>query len=310
MKVAFALVTLSASVFAQHCLDPPHDPSNGIYHGVTVQFFRYDSNDWRNYRGMANEYFDPTKPTLIYVPGLSTKFKTNGRRLAFKLGINFNLPFLRQYFAENIEENYGYTQHGWNIGMLDHILYTDDSPIAVESKIHSNVTKQSKLNRWRDDNGELHTPCNIPPPVKDLLFDILQNIDPNLELRMVGLSLGAQVVLATAKRMADRFGRNMRVVLLDPIWLTFGTRIEGKSLPEIGFDEGKYIADCGGINFPYLKELWSIIVLKHSCTFHLAPVGSANQTSLCNRFRHTFDCGRNTFPAVHSRYGSQLGAIR
>lgn len=155
----------------------------------------------------GNPYFDPAKPTVIFVHGWQFgNVKDHKRGLV--LGAS------EQALAQK------WRRLGWNFGIFYWNQMADDNLLFAENKIYDPSTYNLT---WRkeDDNLAALTQSNNASPdksVTDLFLDAyykLIDVQEGKQIRLVGHSLGTQLVLNAARLMPPS-QRPARIELLDP----------------------------------------------------------------------------------------------
>ncbi|KAL3895805.1 MAG: hypothetical protein SGCHY_004481, partial [Lobulomycetales sp.] len=224
---------------AGSCVNPPN------LDGTRLTFHARGWNDSIEYdaRLHANgiePYFDPKKPTLIFIPGWAKEYTKRGFQFAFSFRLSY--PHVPEFHGPAIEDDAWFDM--WNVAMYSTTLYSDfPNPREFEAKIYSN-----KNMRWRDGENKVHTPCNTIPDITRLFLAKIRKLpfDPDLELRLVGQSTASNLALAAGSAIADQYREKLRIVLLDPIFFTFGkVRPNGKSVAETAYENGKKIVSNG-----------------------------------------------------------------
>ncbi len=180
-------------------------------------------------KGQNDTYFDPTKPTVIYVHGWESGAGRNSRESM-------------QYSAagqRGQDENLMKYWNGWNVGIFYWNQFADDDglppPYLAEAKIWTPTSttfvsqghgghKEIHVNmRWRKADGSFTEVGSPKKAVAELFLDAYVKalkgyIGPGV--RIVGHSLGNQVVVAmVSKLIAKKYAPiPKRIALLDPYW--------------------------------------------------------------------------------------------
>jgi len=169
--------------------------------------------------GVANPYFTNGQPTLIYIHGWQ-RYKT---------------PLLyRETFDRSAETGIAqdlmmpWKQAGWNTGIFYWNQFGDEPDVKdAEAKIWS--INGPKAMRWRKADGS-YVDSNIDQTAAQLFVSsyksALSGYTGN-NIRLVGHSLGSQMVIVGAKLISDAVDRGeipanllpKRVVLLDPAFI-------------------------------------------------------------------------------------------
>lgn len=197
-------------------------------------------------RQQEQGYFDPKKPTLIFIHGWQPNTVKNKDRL----------DFCYQYQTSETTESpvyntlapwkdYNVAIFYWNqfADELTPVIGPEEGVVSAEAKIYS--TNGSRGMEWKylDNTGALHTcvagdnTCVTPTKdIVDLAFDAYQTALPKFyhqEIRIAGQSLGAQVAIQlTAKIMQQPLlPQPGRLVLMDPFFAPDGKFTAQNQLP-------------------------------------------------------------------------------
>ncbi|WP_234124845.1 cell adhesion domain-containing protein [Clostridium hydrogenum] len=172
--------------------------------------------------GQANPYFDPTKPTLIYIHGWQNgAYKTLHRE-------SFNPSLMDADYGANVNSADYWINAGWNIGIFYWNQFSDEPLVNdAEAKIWSPSGPQGM--RWRLPDGSFQT-TNTPNESAAQLF-VDQYVQAmkgfsGSEIRLVGHSLGNQMVINGGEIISNMVDdgklpanlRPNRIALLDPYW--------------------------------------------------------------------------------------------
>lgn len=157
--------------------------------------------------GKDNPYFNPGKPTMIYIHGWQKEsYKTLFRE-------TFN-PSKNDSFGADVNSADYWINKGWNIGIFYWNQLADEFEVKdAESKIWS--INGPKGMRWRDSNGNYVT-YDVPDVSIGQLFvqaytDAMKDYYGS-EIRIGGHSLGNQVAINAPKLLPNR------VALFDPFY--------------------------------------------------------------------------------------------
>lgn len=240
MTIAPYLVNGVTMIHSRFVADASNCKTDWDQESQSVQIYYYDELDYGFYffdsevgnegswdavgcqkyvSGQPNRFFDPTKPTLIYVHGNAPGSVVNKYRENFKLeggGLNVH--------SHNI-----WKQQGWNVAIFywtqlaDEGIWSSMPPADVEIKIYDNTNSRIGM-RWKKADGSFET-SNVPnAPLRSLFaqkyLEIFNNSYSGSEIRIVGNSLGGNLTLAGLLRL-DRLGATRmpsRVTLMDPFW--------------------------------------------------------------------------------------------
>lgn len=192
--------------------------------------------------GGTNRFFSSSRPTIIYVHG----WQPNGVR-------DFNREnLLLNQGGQNVHTQNAWITAGWNVAIFNWIQLADDDyaaallnkPDTVEAKMY-NPSFAGIGMRWRRTDNSLVTthPSTPRKSVAGLLAEEINKIraaNPNVELRLVGNSLGGNLVMAAISPAINTLPTisgfpNValtkapeRVVLMDPYWCS--TDLAGNSI--------------------------------------------------------------------------------
>jgi uncharacterized protein YjdB len=172
--------------------------------------------------GQPNPYYDPAKPTIIFVHGW--------------LPDQAGAPPTFQYTAVDAEGNLllgtnladAWLDDGWNVGFFYWTSFADENVVtAAENKIW---TADSLLGmRWRSADGTYHVDGTPGVSASVLFYRTYKSVLADYEgetIRLAGHSLGNQMAVALTTQILDgiargEIGENLRpqrIALLDPYW--------------------------------------------------------------------------------------------
>lgn len=172
--------------------------------------------------GQANPYFDPKKPTIIYIHGWQDgAYKTLHRE-------SFNPSKMNKDYGLDVNSADYWIDAGWNIGIFYWNQFSDETFVNdAEAKIWS--PSGPKGMRWRLPDGRFQT-TNVPNESAAQLFvdnykEAMKGFSGS-EIRFAGHSLGNQMVINGAEIISSMVDegqlpanlRPNRVALLDPYW--------------------------------------------------------------------------------------------
>lgn len=186
-----------------------------------VYFFDKDGHAKKYFKGQDNPFYDPKKPTVIYLHGWE---RGTTRR-------NFRERFLTEEVPgfENTWTHQGWKKQNWNTAIFYWNQFADEAEVKdAEKKIW-----QASYLRYMTRSGKLET-SKVNASIADIFYDFYKDmfhssqkvarktdLRLNPQIRLVGHSLGHQLVLATlTKLMVNRAPLPGRVALLDPFWST------------------------------------------------------------------------------------------
>jgi hypothetical protein len=213
--------------------------------------------------GGTNPFFSSAKPTIIYVHG----WQPNAVN---KLNSANNKRYTREQLllnqgGLNVHAQNAFIDAGWNVAIFHWIQLADDDygdlgnkPDTVEAKMY-NPNFAGIGMRWKRTDGQFVTSTTVTPKksVAGLLADEINKIraaNPNVELRIVGNSLGGNLTMAaispsiTTLPTIAGFPNTVvsklpeRVALMDPYWCR-SDLVSGSIVNNLAFGESS------GLNF-------------------------------------------------------------
>jgi hypothetical protein len=214
-----------------------NDPSNFSHsqpdHGL--YWFRGGTDGRKSLgRNQNDEYYNPNRPTMIYVHGWQ-KDSWKGPRTPYEQrreSFRFGHTDTGSFASEDIISEW--VQAGWNVGIFYWDRFADEdetaAPHHAEAKIWS--TAGYKGMRWRKPDGSFVDGFQFSPrkTAMDLFYEAyteaLHHQAPGQEVRVVGHSLGNQMAVRMTRWLSDQVlagnvGSNLlprRIALLDPYW--------------------------------------------------------------------------------------------
>lgn len=195
---------------------------NGTTLDASIYWFGKNNVAQKFVSGQSNQYFDPSKPTVIYIHGWQKDSTTELYRESF------NPSTMDTDYGADVNSADYWVNKGWNIGIFYWNQFSDESEVKdAEAKIWS--TSGSEGMRWRKADGTYET-TNVPTVSAAQLFvnaykEAMSSFSGS-EIRLVGHSLGAQMVINSSKIISDEIDKGdmqskllpNRVALLDPFW--------------------------------------------------------------------------------------------
>lgn len=197
-----------------------------LYDGKTldtgIYWFGKGNVSQKYVKGVTNPYFNPTKPTMIYIHGWQ---KDNTKTLFRE---SFNPSKNDSKNGLNVNSADYWIDKGWNIGIYYWNQLADESEVKdAEAKIWT--TSGSKGMRWRKVDGTYVTTGTPTVSVSQLFVnDYISAMSgfTGSEIRFGGHSLGNQVVTNSTKIISDLINSGTiqskllpnRVALFDPFW--------------------------------------------------------------------------------------------
>lgn len=168
--------------------------------------------------GHAMRYFDPARPTVVYVHGWQRGSMQAGRRENF---------LFEAGEGQSVWTQQAWVDAGWNVGVFYWDAFADEDEVKdAEGKIWSALAPRGM--RWRDASGAYRSGGGWPS-AGELFFHTLVHAlsaGPGTTLRVVGHSLGNQMALRLAEQLGTLATLHpeaaaflpARVALLDPFW--------------------------------------------------------------------------------------------
>lgn len=233
LSTVFLLVFMSLSsiwVSARALTAAPYSP-NGLSAGL--YWFGLNDSNQKFVSGEANTYFDPSKPTMIFVHGWQPYLSNN------MPNFNFN----------STDTAAAWINDGWNVGLFVWNQFSDETTgtltddwfangdppqgaMDAEAKIWTTGGPQGM--RWRDwddlIDGYSDAPAGTPSAAELFYQDYVAAMTAASysggNIRIVGHSLGNQMATRFTKLVHDGITsgavpehlRPTRVALLDPYW--------------------------------------------------------------------------------------------
>lgn len=166
-------------------------------------------------QGEPNLFFDPSKPTLIYVHGWQPNKVNERYRESYELKFGSMIQNVQNYWIDK----------GWNVAIFNWIQIADDDwlmPIETEKKIYDAYNWPYGM-RWKKSDGSFSAKPKPSLSVREMFsaeyLKIIQALAPNAEIRMLGASLGGNLTMAMLRDIAKySFKTPARVTLGDPYW--------------------------------------------------------------------------------------------
>ncbi len=190
------------------------EPDMGLTWVGTGGPWWYNFQEWTP--GEPNPYYDPNKPTVIFVHGWQ-----NG-----SVAKKFE-PSLRLETPNGVDEwtHHAWLEQGWNVGIFHWTSYADEPFVwDAESKMWDAAYGDQQM-QWKESAGSCHREDMLGSGVGTVFYQkyvqALEHQNPNQEIRLVGHSLGTQLVTRLAREIVGRYGTNHRLspnrlVLMDP----------------------------------------------------------------------------------------------
>lgn len=204
--------------------------------------------------GQSNRFFDPSKPTIIYVHG----FQLGGVKNKAREGFHLN------QFGANIHTQNFWKEAGYNVAIFHWVQFADDGflpPDNVEVKIYDSEDLVGM--RWKKPDGSfvLHDQGKTMAELfSDEYRKVFNNSYTGNRIHLIGNSLGGNLVMAGTLKLYE-YGQSKnlmpkRITLIDPYWSQ--NKLYGASgrLPYGAFDT----KDFGGISAEILYNNYDIAI--------------------------------------------------
>jgi len=156
----------------------------------------------------GSNYYDPTKPTMIYIHGWQKGTVESRFRETFYSSRSGrpDIDFANLWIAE-----------GYNVGIIYWNQFADENEVKdAEAKIWS--VNGNKAIRWKDSNGNFHY-GDVDKPVADLIYPqyrLAMSDFRGSEVRFAGHSLGSQVAFRLADLLLDSQRKGEQVTNMLP----------------------------------------------------------------------------------------------
>jgi uncharacterized protein YjdB len=221
--IAIVILAVLVMGFDQNQSSAQSNPEKELDYGLV--WYGRDGNSRMVVADQPNRYFDPNKPTIIFIHGW----------MPDQAG---DPPTFMVEFEDQLGDN-SYTldvarawvEAGWNIGIFYWHPFSDEELVWVaEDKIWTPNAEAGM--RFRDANGNYHTEGAPSVSVSELLLqaylDAMKNFS-GAEIRIAGHSLGNQLAVnLTADLVKEAEAGDIskklipsRLALLDPFWSPF-----------------------------------------------------------------------------------------
>jgi hypothetical protein len=187
---------------------------------VNIYWYGANGMNQRAVPGQANPWFDPSKPTIIYVHG----WQGGTTQKLFRESFN------RTELNGNGDVARAWLDRGWNVGIFYWNQLADEGEVKdAEAKIYTvDSSKFTNATRWRDVYGTYRSGPNLTVTQQfvNAYVSAMQNFT-GPEVRIAGHSLGAQLAITTTSALwkqgkAGTLALNkvpQRVALLDTAYL-------------------------------------------------------------------------------------------
>ena len=170
------------------------DPANFRQLDVNIYWYGPNNQNQRAIRGQANPYFNPSRPTIIYIHGWQKNTTVALVRENFnRLAVNDSADVARPWI-----------DRGWNVGIFYWNQLADENEVKdAEAKIHTtNGTLFTNATRWRDSSGvyRLGPALTVTQQFVNAYKSAMAGYIGS-EVRLAGHSLGAQLAITGASAL-------------------------------------------------------------------------------------------------------------
>jgi Lipase (class 3) len=197
------------------------NPVNFEQLDVNIYWYGPGNVSERAVGGQSNPWFNPSRPTVIYIHGWQPNTTQQRKRESFD----------RTQYNANADVARGWIDRGWNVGIFYWNQLADESEVKdAEAKIYTvDRSKFTNATRWRDVTGTYRPGPDetVTQQFVRAFKSAMQNYSGS-EVRIVGHSLGAQIAVTGTSALwkeskAGTLARNKlpnRVALLDHAYLS------------------------------------------------------------------------------------------
>ncbi len=187
-----------------------------------LYFFDGESDGWKEgdavgtqkfVEGEDNPFFDPSKPTLIWIHGWQNGGVVGRGRPNFRLNSGGIDKYTHQIWKDR----------SWNVAIFHWLQFADELlPYDAESKINAAMENDVNM-RWKKADGSYSEILADATPVAELFaqeYEALTRSLTNPNIRLAGSSFGGQVALHGTERMMNNSVQTLpnRIALLDIAW--------------------------------------------------------------------------------------------
>ena len=257
--IAVVIVVILVLILNQSQSNAQSIPEKALDYGIV--WYGQEGNFQKVIGNQPNRYFDPDKPTIIFIHGW----------MPDQVGDppTFVVDF------ESLDDDTSYTldaarawvDGGWNIGIFYWHLFSDEDLVWVaEDKIWTPDEEAGM--RFRDSSGKYHTEGAPSVSVSELLLtaylDAMKGFS-GTEIRIAGHSLGNQLAVNLTVDLiqgaeAGSIPKNRipsRIALLDPFWSPFPkTYLDGLETGEFIQQEIEQIVLPQGVLVEWYHSSW------------------------------------------------------
>ncbi|GLS27339.1 hypothetical protein [Marinibactrum halimedae] len=217
-----------AFVVTSQCTLAIAEFSESTFTDLDYGFYFFGKNDaYEKYQpGQRNRYFDPSKPTMVYLHGWQNGMVEDMRRETFDTSDIIGAP-------EGIDLAASWINDGYNVAIYYWTQFADESEVQdAEEKIWPQPERNNPRRlSWRSyvSQGQTETNNNGPQntSISELFveeyLDVFQDAS---NIRLAGHSLGAQLMIVASQQLLDAVNAGAlntnalpnRLALLDPFF--------------------------------------------------------------------------------------------
>lgn len=202
-----------------------------------LYFYDKEPNGWGSWdavgcqkfvAGQENPFYDPSKPTMIWIHG----WQNGGVSSKSRPGFHFNRDGIDKFVHEE------WIKQGWNVAIFHWVPFADELlPYDAESKINS-ASNNSVDMRWKKADGSYVTENMPTEPIAELFAQAYAQVAQtqiNPTIRLAGSSFGGQVTLHGVERIKNNGITPLpsRIALLDMAWTSNYVNNQGLYTTEI-----------------------------------------------------------------------------
>jgi hypothetical protein len=223
-----------------------------------IYFLGSDGSFEKFVPGRANQYYDPTKPVILYIHGWQNGTSQNnfGRENPF---------FFYAGYCGLLNTAQTWRSKGYNVAIVYWAQFADEGEVKdAEAKLWT-ISGPRQM-RYRLQDGSYRNYTATSQNVTQLIYDVYRQVFSNFtggHIRIVGHSLGNQLATTISwtvsnEYRAGRISINLvpkRIVLLDPFWSKDGkSYLGGKWTGEVCRTYVRDLITRHGIAFEQYKS--------------------------------------------------------
>jgi hypothetical protein len=237
---------------------------------VGLYWFGRGNVSWKAEADAANPFYDPSRPTVIYLHGWKPGAIQRGERETFNYADN------DPAHGVDIDLADAWLDRGWNIGIFYWDQLSDEDHVwDAEAKIWSAAGPKGM--RWRKPDGTYVTEATPDRSAAELFVDEYLRAmrgQRHGTIRLAGHSTGSQMAVHGARLLSERLAAGeapetllpKRIALLDPYWSN-GAK---------GYLGGRWTGEVTRSEVAELMGLGVIFERYRTSTLSDFPLGDAN----------------------------------